>query len=62
MISPGLDLNANGTNWSYKQGTPLHLDGERIDSARAAGIPWVVVGMHEYCISLVNHSASSATT
>ncbi|HLQ55131.1 MAG TPA: metallophosphoesterase [Streptosporangiaceae bacterium] len=57
MISPGLDLNANGTNWSYKQGTAhYNWTANAIDSARAAGIPWVVVGMHEYCLSLVNHS------
>ena len=57
MISPGLDLNANGTNWSYKQGTAHYTwTANAIDSARAAGIPWVVVGMHEYCLSLVNHS------
>jgi Calcineurin-like phosphoesterase len=57
MISPGLNLNANGTNWSYKQGTSHYTwTANAIDSARAAGIPWVVVGMHEYCLSLVNHS------
>lgn len=57
MISPGLDLNANGTNWSYKQGTAHYTwTANAIDSARAAGIPWVIVGMHEYCLSLVNHS------
>jgi len=57
MISPGLDLNANGTNWSYKQGTSHYTwTANAIDSARATGIPWVVVGMHEYCLSLVNHS------
>ena len=56
-ISPGLDLNANGTNWSYKQGSShYNWTANAIDSARAAGIPWVVVGMHEYCLSLVNHS------
>jgi hypothetical protein len=57
MISPGLDLNANGTNWSYSQGTShYNWTANAIDGARAAGIPWVVVGMHEYCLSLVNHS------
>lgn len=56
-ISPGLDLNANGTNWSYKQSTSHYTwTANAIDGARAAGIPWVVVGMHEYCLSLVNHS------
>jgi Calcineurin-like phosphoesterase len=57
MTSPGLDLNANGTNWSYAQGTShYNWTANAIDGARAAGIPWVVVGMHEYCLSLVNHS------
>jgi hypothetical protein len=55
MISPGLTLN--GSTWSYKQGTAhYNWTASAIDSARAAGIPWVVVGMHEYCLSLVNHS------
>jgi Calcineurin-like phosphoesterase len=55
MISPGLTLN--GTTWSYKQGTAHYTwTANAIDGARAAGIPWVVVGMHEYCLSLVNHS------
>jgi hypothetical protein len=55
ITSPGLTLN--GTTWSYKQGTPHYTwTSNAIDSARAAGIPWVVVGMHEYCLSLVNHS------
>jgi hypothetical protein len=55
MISPGLTLN--GTTWSYKQGTAhYNWTANAIDGARAAGIPWVVVGMHEYCLSLVNHS------
>ena len=57
MISPGLDLNADGSNWSYKQSTSHYSwTANAIDGARAAGIPWVVVGMHEYCLSLVNHS------
>jgi hypothetical protein len=61
MISPGLNLNANGTAWSYKQGTAHYTwTANAIDSARAAGIPWVVVGMHEYCLSLVNNSACVA--
>ncbi|HEY5990059.1 MAG TPA: metallophosphoesterase [Streptosporangiaceae bacterium] len=57
MISPGLDLNADGSNWSYRAGSPhYNWTANAIDSAHAAGIPWVVVGMHEYCLSLVNHS------
>ena len=55
MISPGLTLG--GSTWSYKQGTAHYTwTANAIDGARAAGIPWVVVGMHEYCLSLVNHS------
>ena len=27
-----------------------------IDGARATGIPWVIVGMHKYCISMVSGS------
>ena len=39
--------------WSYAVGTPRYdWTAAAIDGARANGIPWVVVGTHEPCISL----------
>ena len=54
MISPALDFG-NG-KWSYAKGTPLY-DWVRtaVTGARAAGIPWVVVGMHKPCLSVGNY-------
>nr|WP_284288138.1 metallophosphoesterase [Angustibacter aerolatus] len=38
--------------WSYAAGTPRYQwTSDVIDAARAAGIPWVVVGMHKPCVS-----------
>ena len=52
MISPGLDFT-NGGLYSYAAGT-AHYNwvANTIDSARAAGIKWVVVGMHYPCLSM----------
>ncbi|MBM6399566.1 metallophosphoesterase [Phycicoccus sonneratiae] len=51
MISPALDFGAG--EWSYAAGTS-HFTWTRdaLRSARAAGIPWVVVGMHKPCLSV----------
>lgn len=51
MISPALDF-PNGT-WSYSPGTPHYeWTANAIDSARSAGVRWVVVGMHKPCLSV----------
>jgi hypothetical protein len=51
MVSPALTF-ADGT-WSYARGTTHYAwTASAIRGARAAGIPWVVVGMHEPCLSL----------
>lgn len=51
MVSPALDFGS-GT-WSYAAGTSHYRWTEKaLTSARAAGIPWVVVGMHEPCLSV----------
>ncbi len=51
MISPALDFGA-GT-WSYAQGTAHYAwTREAVRSARADGVPWVVVGMHKPCLSV----------
>jgi PKD repeat protein len=51
MISPGIQF-PDGL-WSYNAGTTRHAwTADTIDSARSAGIPWVVVGMHKPCLSV----------
>ncbi|MFF1571690.1 PKD domain-containing protein [Leifsonia sp. NPDC058292] len=51
MISPALPF-ADGT-WSYAAGSARYnWTSAAIDGAHAAGIPWVVVGMHKPCLSL----------
>jgi PKD repeat protein len=51
MISPGLTY-PDGT-WSYAVGTPRYQwTAAAIDGARAAAVPWVVVGVHKPCLSL----------
>ncbi len=51
MISPGIPF-PDGT-WSYAAGTPRYQwTAAAIDGARAAGVPWVVVGMHKPCTSI----------
>jgi PKD repeat protein len=51
MFSAALPF-PDGT-WSYAAGTPRYnWTAAAIDGARANGIPWVVAGTHEPCISL----------
>ena len=51
MISPALDFGQG--SWSYDAGTTQHAWlRSAVTGARAAGIPWVVVGMHKPCLSL----------
>lgn len=50
-LSPGLTY-PDGV-WSYSSGSPRYQwTAAAIDGARAASIPWVVVGMHKPCISM----------
>jgi hypothetical protein len=50
MIPP--DLRAENAQYDYSAGSPHYQWlGNAIDSARSAGIPWVVVGMHKNCIT-----------
>lgn len=54
MISPALDFGHG--EWSYAKGTPHHAWLQAaVTEARAAGIPWVVVGMHKPCLSVGNY-------
>src|SRR5258706_589348 len=52
MISPDLTFT-NGGLYSYAAGT-AHYNwvASTIDNARAAGIGWIIVGMHKVCISM----------
>jgi 3',5'-cyclic AMP phosphodiesterase CpdA len=55
MVSPSLTF-PDGT-WSYVAGsTHLAWTAAAIETARAAGVPWVVVGMHKPCLSVGNYA------
>lgn len=59
MISPGLSFTGSGY-WDYDAGTSRYAWTEAaIDSARAAEIPWVVVGAHLPCLSLGDYDCGS---
>lgn len=50
MISPGIDFGEGP--WNYDRGTARYdWTARTIDEARAAGIRWVVVGMHKPCLT-----------
>lgn len=54
MVSPGIAF-PEGID-SYAAGTTEFIwTQEVIDSARGAGIPWVIVGMHTPCLSVGQH-------
>ena len=62
MLSPKLAFPEGSGYWSYKPGTQGYTFAENaIDSARSAGIPFVVVGMHMYCLSMVNYPCYANT-
>jgi len=52
VIMIAANLNVGGEFYDYSAGT-AHYNwlSAAIDSGRAAGIPWIVVGMHEVCLS-----------
>lgn len=56
MISPNLQYEtSSATPWSYKSGSPHYTwTKNAIEGAKAQGL-WTVVGMHEYCTSMVNY-------
>jgi hypothetical protein len=58
MISPGLTFT-NGGTYNYSVGSPHYTwTASAIDGARAAGIPWVIVGMHKVCLSTGSSTCS----
>jgi hypothetical protein len=56
LISPKINFISEGY-YSYVNGSAHYLwVSNAIDSARAAGIPWVIVGMHKFCIGVAGHT------
>ncbi|MDT0163984.1 PKD domain-containing protein [Actinotalea sp. AC32] len=61
MVSPALDFPGQA-RWEYTAGSPHYAWTEAaIDGARAAGVPWVVVGMHHPCLSVGTYSCLSGS-
>lgn len=57
LISPNLTID--GTKYSFAKGTSRYnWLSTTINEARSRAIPWVVVGMHENCISMGDKSCS----
>ncbi|MGN6575838.1 MAG: CBM96 family carbohydrate-binding protein [Nocardioides sp.] len=62
MLSPKMVFPEGSTYWSYKPGTQgYNFAANAVDGARSAGIPFVVVGMHMYCLSMVNYPCYANT-
>lgn len=56
LISPGISFTPGGA-YSYASGsTHYNWVKNKIDNARTAGIPWVIVGMHKVCIGVAGHA------
>ena len=59
-ISP--DLTFPDGTWSYAAGTPRYAwTAAAIDGARAAGVKWVVVGLHKPCLSMGEYDCANNT-
>ena len=57
LISP--DLTLDGELYKYEVGTARYnWLAQAIDGGRTTGLPWVIVGMHEVCISMGVKSCS----
>ena len=57
-ISP--DLTFPDGTWSYAAGTPRYAwTASAIDGARAAGVEWVVVGLHKPCLSIGEYACGN---
>ncbi len=60
MISPGLDFDTGET--SFEKGSQQYTwTADAIDGARAADVPWVVVGMHEPCLSVGDYDCGATS-
>jgi hypothetical protein len=63
LVSPDLIFVVDhGERYDYGAGTPRYnWTRDAIDGARAAGIPWVIVGMHKNCIAAGDHPCEIGT-
>ncbi len=62
FIAISAGLNFPDGAWSYQSGSPRYQwTAAAIDSARAAGIPWIVVGVHKPCISMGQYGCDVGT-
>jgi hypothetical protein len=60
MLSPKLTFANTTLNWAYRAGSQgYNFAASAIDGARAAGIPFTVVGMHMYCLSMVDYPCAA---
>src|SRR2546427_3423 len=61
LLSPELVFVFDGgEHYRYNVGTPRYnWTRDTIDQARAAGIPWVIVGMHKNCIGAGEHACET---
>ncbi|TLZ55396.1 MAG: hypothetical protein E6K15_08150 [Methanobacteriota archaeon] len=61
LLSPDLVFVFDGgEHYRYNVGTPRYnWTRDTIDQARAAGIPWVIVGMHKNCIGAGEHACET---
>lgn len=53
-ILPGYDYSQGSTHYNWV--------AQQIDGARTAGIPWVIVGMHEYCLDINDGSPGTCSS
>jgi len=65
MISPGINFTTAQAGfsevWKYNAGDQhYNWTSDTIDSARAVGIPWVIVGMHKPCLVIATNSDCSS--
>ena len=61
MISPNLAFPGGSTDRYDKGSVQAQWLSDAIDSARAAGIRWIVVGMHEVCLTAGEMSCQIGT-
>ncbi len=65
MISPGINFTIAQAGfsdvWEYSlEDAHYNWVSNTIDSARAVGIPWVVVGMHKPCLLVAEHAGCAS--
>jgi len=61
LLSPGIAFKGR-QYWSYSTGDAHYAFArDAIDGARAAGIPWVIVGMHKICIAAHTYGCEIGT-